>query len=254
MKKFFLKKFIGIRIITWFNFIPEIGITALTIFYFGKNNDLKEKGLPDRVVYFLILCLILIAICKLYLEFYENRIKDSFVDPEEILNSLYKYLNFEHDDVKLTLYKVLNDGEKRKSKGIQKLGQIVHGKSIEIEMDDFYPRYHLASAIQHSPDYDYFEVRNITNPDFSQFKERIGYSESFMNLYTNKIPKYWFYQLFKTRKHEVSLVLIIESVQPIKYYDTTRVETIKVSNKEEAKKLYNFIKESMLLESLIHGK
>ena len=75
-----------------------------------------------------------------------------------------------------------------------------------------------------------------------------------MNLYTNKIPKYWFYQLFKTRKHEVSLVLIIESVQPIKYYDTTYVETKKVSNKEEAKKLYNFIKESMLLESLIHTK
>ena len=48
MKKFFLKKFIGIRIITWFNVIPEIGITALTIFYFGKNNDLKEGSVTTN--------------------------------------------------------------------------------------------------------------------------------------------------------------------------------------------------------------
>ena len=254
MKKFLLKKFKGIRIITWFNVIPEIVISVLTIFYFGKNNDLKEKGLPDWVVYLLIFCLIAIVISKIYLEIYENRIKPSFVDPEEILNSLYKYLNFEHDDVKLTLYKVLNNGEKHKSKGIQKLGQIVHGKSIEIKMDDFYSIDHLDSALQHTPDYDYFEVKNISNPDFSQFKERIGYSESFMKLYTKKIPKYWFYQLFKTRKHEVRLVLVIESVKPIEYLDTEYGETRIVSNMKTAGDLYSFIKLSMHLESLIHTK
>lgn len=254
MKKYFLKKFIGIRIITWLNVIPEIVISTLTIFYFGKNNDLKEKGLPDLAVILLILFFIAIVIYKIYLEFYENTIRASFVDPEEILNSLYKYLNFEHDDVKLTLYKVLNNEKKHKSKGIQKLGQIVHGKAIEIEMDDFYSTDHLDSAIQHTPDYDYFEVKNITNPNFSQFKERIGYSESFMKLYTKKIPKYWFYQLFKTRKHEVKVVLVIESVKPIEYLNTDYSKTINVSNMEDAKELYSFIKESMLLEALIHDE
>ena len=254
MKNFFLKNFIGIKIITWLYVIPEVVISGLTVFYFGKNNDLKEKGLPDWVVYLLIFFLLAIVISRIYLEFYENRIRASFVDPEEILNSLYKYINFERDDVKLKLYKVLNNGKNHKSKGIQKLGQIVHGKAIEIEMDDFYPTDHLDSAIQHTPDYDYFEVKNITNPDFSQFKERIGYSESFMKLYTKKIPKYWFYQLFKTRKHEVRLVLVIESVKPIKYLDTEYGVTKDVLKMEDAKELYNFIKESMLLESLIHGK
>ena len=75
-----------------------------------------------------------------------------------------------------------------------------------------------------------------------------------MKLYTKKIPKYWFYQLFKTRKHEVRLVLVIESVKPIKYLDTEYGVTKDVLKMEDAKELYNFIKESMLLESLIHGK
>lgn len=58
-------------------------------------------------------------------------------------------MNFTRDDVKLTLYKVLDKG-KEESKRIQKLGQIAHGKAIEIEMEDYYPIDHLDSAIHHS--------------------------------------------------------------------------------------------------------
>lgn len=52
-------------------------------------------------------------------------------------------MNFTRDDVKLTLYKVLDKGKKEESKRIQKLGHIAHGKAIEIEMEDYYPIDHL---------------------------------------------------------------------------------------------------------------
>lgn len=254
MKKSHCKKFLGISIISWFTIIFEFIIFGLTIFYFGKNNDLKEKGLPDWVVYLLVVFLLVFEVYKLYLEFYENRIRDSFVNPEEILNSLYDYLGFDRGDVKLTLYKVLDNEKNYKSKGVQKLGQIVDGKAIEIEMKDFYSTDHLYSAIKHTPNYDYFEVRNITNPDFSQFRKKIGFSESFMKLYPNKIPKYWFYQVFKTRRHEVRLVLVIESVKQIKYFDSAYEQMVSVSNLEEANGLHNYINDSMLLNSLINEK
>ena len=112
--------------------------------------------MPDWGVYCLIVFMFAIIAFKTCLEHYENKQelyerkkRVSFVNPEEILNSLYSYLNFTRDDVKLTLYKVLDKG-KEESKRIQKLGQIAHGKAIEIEMEDYYPIDHLDSAIHHS--------------------------------------------------------------------------------------------------------
>lgn len=115
--------------------------------------------MPDWGVYCLIVFMFAIIAFKTCLEHYENKQelyerkkRVSFVNPEEILNSLYSYLNFTRDDVKLTLYKVLNKGKEEESKRIQKLGQIAHGhgKAIEIEMEDYYPIDHLDSAIHHS--------------------------------------------------------------------------------------------------------
>lgn len=55
-----------------------------------------------------------------------------------------------------------------------------------------------------------------------------------MNLYSKKIPKYWFYQLLKTRKHDVSLVLVVESVGQIEYFDNVYGRTNRVVNSQEA--------------------
>lgn len=73
MKNFFSKRFKGIRNITWLTNVAEFLISSLTIFYFGRNNDLKEKGLPDWGVCCLIIFMFAIIAFKTCLEHYENK-------------------------------------------------------------------------------------------------------------------------------------------------------------------------------------
>ena len=159
-------------------------------------------------------------------------------------------MEFEDGDVRITLYKVLDKPIFKRE--LQLLGDHSRGEILKIPMEDFYYKKHLIKAINNGESFKYFELDEVGHT--GQLHDNIGFSESFIESYS-EIPKYWFFQKLTTnRENNLKLILIIESLRPITYFKSEEEGYCNIYDKQTAQGLSNKISANQLLDPIIYGK
>lgn len=242
----FLKQIKGKSLITWISLLFNALMVALSFYYFGED----KKGLPNIILYPLIVSYIFTLVIQYVCDSYEHLLKPTGVAPQEILTTFYNSLEFEDSDVKMTLYKVLDKPYGKKE--IHLIAKLSKGEILNGPMNTFYSRSHLINAINFSGNFKYFELDEESHT--GKILDNIGFSPSFIESYS-KIPKYWYFQLLKEdRTHNLKLVLVIESLKPIRYLKSQDAGYLDVNDNESAEVLYNKIDDSQLLNSILNTK
>lgn len=242
----FFKQLWGKSIISWIWYCLNSLIAILSFYYFGED----KKGLPNYILYPFIFLFIVTMVINFICESYDEIKNRTWVNPQEILITLYNSMEFKDSDVRITLYKVLDKPIFKRE--LQLLGDYSRGEILKIPMEDFYSKKHLIKAINNVESFKYFELDEVGHT--GQLHDNIGFSESFIESYS-EIPKYWFVQNLRTiREKHLKVVLIIESLRPITYFKSEAEGYCTICDKQTAQGLSNKISASQLLDPIIYGK